>query len=424
MKRPPIIIPDSVAVAEPTLYTLPNGARLYAHSNPGQAVCRISFVFTAGTSTQTHPFVASSTENLLCEGSLRHSATQIADSLDYYGSYYEVSLDRDYAVVTFCCLTRFFEQSIPLFEEILLEPAFDSHEIEIYAEKRKQSLSIERSKSTTRARELFAIKLYGEQHPYGISSPERQYDNLQRDDIVEFYRSRYTSRCCFAVCTTDTAPEHLSRLMEFVGKIPDRGSCPDVTIPSALSAGYCYEPFKNAVQSSIRIGKVLFGRTHPDFTGMQILSYVLGGYFGSRLIKNLRERNGFTYSIFASMINMRYSGYFAIATDVGSEVTSEAVAEILREIELLCTEPIPEEELETVRRIMFGEYMRILDGPMGIVDATIEATENGTDNSYITRSIAALKAVTPEQLRDLAAKYLDPQGLTTVVVGPDTNASR
>ena len=114
---------------------------------------------------------------------------------------------------------------------------------------------------------------------------------------------------------------------------------------------------------------------------------------------------------------MRHAGYLAIATDVGSEVAERAIEEIRREVDLLRREPVSAEELETVRRIMFGEFMRILDGPMGVVDVTIEATQNGTDNSYIARSLEEIRTITPERVLDLAQRYLDPETLTTVVVG-------
>lgn len=417
MKRPAITIPDTVSVATPSQELLANGTTLYTIASEGQNVVRISLVFTAGTSTQTSPFVASATENLLSEGTLRHTAAEIAERLDYYGSYYEVSCDRDYAVLTFCSLTRFFDSSIDVFEEILTEPAFSENEIRIYADNRKQALAIERSKATTRARELFAQKLYGASHPYGISSPESCYDNLTRSNIIEFYRTHYVSGNCFAVCSTDTDTERLQRIRTFVGNLPQGISTATADIPEAHSEKYCREAFKGAAQASIRIGKVLFGRQHPDFVGMQVVSYILGGYFGSRLIQNLRERNGFTYSAFASIINLRASGYAAFATDVGCEHTEQAVTEIYNEIRRLAEEPISTTELEMVRRIMFGEFMRILDGPMGIVDVTIEAVQSGTDNGYINRALQEVRGITPERISALTLKYLDIDALTTVIVG-------
>ena len=417
MTPPEITIPQTIRVARPTEQRLSNGVRMLALTNPGQNVVRISFVFEAGTTTQHKPFVASSAQNLLSEGSSRHSAIEIAEALDYYGSYFEVSLDRDYSVITFCCLARFFEQSIGTFEEILLDPLYAPDEIAIYASKRKQSLAIERRKTATKARERFARALFGADHPYGVSYDEKHYDDITHNDLAEFYRRRYTAGNCFVVCSLDDDPARLARIAQFAEQIPQAEECKPVEIASPHSSLYDFEQVDSAVQSSIRVGKLLFGRRHPDFVGMQVVSYILGGYFGSRLINNLRERNGFTYSIFASMVNMRHAGYMAIATDVGCEVSERAVEEILYEVGHLREELVSAEELETVRRILFGEFMRILDGPMGLVDVTIEATQNGTDNGYIASSLEEIRTITPERVRDLAQRYLDPTTLTTVVVG-------
>ncbi len=416
MKAPEITIPKTISVARPVTHTLSNGVRLLGYTNPEQSVVRISFVFEAGTTTQHKPFVASSTQNMLSEGSTSHSALQIAEALDYYGSYFEVNLDRDYSVITFCCLARFFEESIKTFEEILLDPLFDSDELAIYAGKRRQNLEIERRKTSTKARERFAQALFGAAHPYGVSYHEALYNDLTHDDLVSFYRKRYCAENCFVVCTLDNNDARLARIAEFAAKIP-KGTKQNIILPPTKSSLYEYEEVEGAVQSSIRIGKLLFGRSHPDFVGMQVVSYILGGYFGSRLINNLRERNGFTYSIFASMINMRHAGYFAIATDVGAEVSERAIEEIGREIKLLQNTLTDEAELETVKRIMFGEFMRILDGPMGVLDALIEATQNNTTLDYLADSLDQIRNITPERVQQLARQYLDTDTLTTVIVG-------
>lgn len=150
---------------------------------------------------------------------------------------------------------------------------------------------------------------------------------------------------------------------------------------------------------------------------MQVLSTVLGGYFGSRLMQNLRERNGFTYGVFSAMVNFQQAGYLAIATQVGTEVTEQALNEIVKEIEILRTELIPTEELELVKNIMAGEMMRILDGPFGIADVTTENILCGFDNSHIQHNLERIRQTTPEELLSLAQRYLKPEDLVTVVAG-------
>ena len=171
------------------------------------------------------------------------------------------------------------------------------------------------------------------------------------------------------------------------------------------------------MQSSVRIGRLLFPRTHPDFVGMQVVASLLGGYFGSRLMQNLREQHGYTYGVQAAMINFDSEGYFAIATQVAREHRDDALGEIYAEIERLRHELVDEEELQMVKNVMIGEILRILDGPFGIADVTIENIMCGMDNHATEQSVATIAAITPEDVRNLAHRYLERERLVEVVVG-------
>ena len=150
---------------------------------------------------------------------------------------------------------------------------------------------------------------------------------------------------------------------------------------------------------------------------MQVVATVLGGYFGSRLMQNLRGEHGYTYGVGAAMVNFEREGYLGIAAQVGAEVTTPALREIYNEIERLRREPMPEEELSLVKNIMTGEVMRILDGPFGIADVTIENLLCGTDNGVIEENIRRIQAITPAEVQRLAVEYLRREDLTTAVVG-------
>jgi predicted Zn-dependent peptidase len=165
------------------------------------------------------------------------------------------------------------------------------------------------------------------------------------------------------------------------------------------------------------MGRLLFTRAHEDFIPMQVLSTTLGGYFGSRLMQNLRERNGFTYGVFSAMVNFQNTGYLAIATQVGTDVTEQALEQIAIEIDTLRNELVSEQELSLVKNIMAGEMMRILDGPFGIADVTTENILCGFDNSHIADNLSRIRTTTPEEIRSLAQKYLDPNDIVTVVAG-------
>jgi predicted Zn-dependent peptidase len=416
-KPPEPVIPKSVELPPVETLTLPNGLPVHLICTPGQQVTRISLVWAAGSSVQSKPFVASSTLNLLAEGSERYTSHEIAERLDFVGSYFDVNIDRDYAVATFCCLEKFFDQTLEMAGEILLRPAFPEDEVALYARKRMERLAVERAKPATRARELFSAALFGDNHPYGISSPESDYLNLRREDVREFYERFYGAGDCFAVCSIGDDGGQREALLALLSQISRGQSVVRAPFQTPRSDARRTLPIEGAVQSAIRIGRLLFPRQHPDFVGMQVVATVLGGYFGSRLIHNLREQKGYTYGVMAAMVNLREAGYLAIATEVGAEATSDAVEQIFNEMERLKTELVPEDELENVRRSMLGEVMRILDGPFGIVDVVIENLQIGGRKNYLNEFIEQVEAISPQRVMELARQYLDRERFTTVIVG-------
>lgn len=415
-QQPDIVTPRSVDMPRTTVHTAPNGVRIYVLDSDDFEVVRFTFVFHAGTAMQHKPFTASVTANMLSEGSTTMSAQQIADELDFYGSYFDVNIDRDYSYISFVSLSKFFSETAAVAEEILLRPAFEECELKSYCQKRKQSLAIERQKVDVQSRELFAEALFGKEHPYGISVPCESYDNVTREDIVSLYNELYTAANCFVVCSGRVDDTVLRRISDMVMLLP-KGAKPSVCFPAIASTPTLHRDIASALQSSIRIGRLLFARAHPDFVGMQVVAAILGGYFGSRLMQNLREEHGYTYGVMAAMVNFDREGYLAIATQVACEHRDDALREIYREIERLRTELVTEKELQMVKNMMIGEVLRILDGPFGIADVTIENIMCGVDNSYTEQNVATIFAITPEEVQRLARKYLSREAFVEVVVG-------
>ena len=229
--------------------------------------------------------------------------------------------------------------------------------------------------------------------------------------------SLYTGGNAIAVCSGHVGEEELKAIVELAEQLPE-GSAPEFRFPEPESRPFVHIERPEALQSSLRIGRLLFPRNHPDFTGMQVVATVLGGYFGSRLMRNLREQHGYTYGVMASAVNFDRAGYLAIATQVGAEVTRPALDEIFREIDRLRREPVGEEELTLTKRILTGEMMRILDGPFGIADVAIENILSHEGEGAVNRQLQEIRTITPERIQSLARQYLDPERLVTAVVGP------
>lgn len=416
IEQPEIITPRSVDMPRAVQHTASNGVKIYVLDTDDFEVVRFTFVFRAGTSMQLKSFTASATANMLGEGSTSLSAQQIADELDFYGSYFDVNIDRDYSYISFVSLSKFFSETAHVASEIVLRPAFEERELQRYCQKRKQSLAIERKKVEVQSRELFAEALFGANHPYGISASGDRYDDITRDDIIALYQRLYTAANCFVVCSGRVDDTVLRSIEEMVMTLP-AGNTPRVEFPDVESTPSIRRDIDGALQSSIRVGRMLFQRTHPDFVGMQVVAATLGGYFGSRLMQNLREEHGYTYGVMAAMVNFDREGYLAIATQVAREHRDDALREIYYEIERLRTELVPEEELQMVKNMMIGEVLRILDGPFGIADVTIENIMCGVGNEYTEQNVETIFAITPEEILRLAQKYLRREDLIETVVG-------
>ncbi len=391
-----------------------NGVDIYSILTPAQDVVRISLVFNAGIKYQDKSYIATATANLLSEGTENYTSHEIAQMLDFYGIYYDVSADREFVVITVCALGRFEEQALLFLEEVLLRPLFNEEECKVYTQKRKISLQIEREKINVISREAFAKSIFGEDHHYGTFADAAEYDNVTVADLSAFYKKHYTAKNLFVVLSGNITERLTNAVADIVAKLPDGERQHIVSPQPSRKAEVKHIKAKDSVQTALNIGRVMFDRSHPDFIAMQLTSTLLGGYFSSRLMKNLREEKGYTYGIQSALINMQDSGYFIISTQLQKEFTDDAIEEIFKEIEILKNVAPQHEELEMVKRVMVGEMLRILDGPFGIADVTIENIQNKTDNSATELMVQEIWSITPEKVQEIAKKYLAREDLSVI----------
>lgn len=412
---------DSVELIEATKAVLDNGLPVYTINAGTQNLVRIEFVFSAGIKYQTKPVVAAAVSSMLIEGTSNYSAAQIADMIDYYGAFFETEVTQDNSVLTLYSLNKHLDKTLPIIEDVLKNTVFPEHEMVTYLQNRKSKYIVNSKKVSSVARKKFAELIFGSAHSYGYFVELADYDKLKREDLLEFYNSRYGFDNCKIVVSGRVDEGVLKSLNKYFG---DK----NWAIKTSLSA---YVPreikssrqksnivFKeDAIQSAIRIGKVMFNKTHPDYLPFQLLNCVLGGYFGSRLMSNIREDKGYTYGIGSALVSLQDAGYFFISTEVGVEVCSSAIDEIFKEIKRLREEMVSEQELELVRNYMLGTFLRSADGPFALADRFKAVHDYGMGYDYYNRYLNAIKTTTPKQLQELANKYLQSDSMTELVVG-------
>jgi zinc protease len=412
---------DTINIIKANHTKFSNGIDFYSLSAGSQEIVKIEFIFKAGMYHQAASLIASSTNNLLEVGSKSYSANQISDGIDFYGSFLELHVEQDFAIVSLFSLNKYLNESLKFIEELIKYPTFPDDEFKLYITNKKQNHFINSQKGDVLVRRKFSQLLYGEKHPYGLTVVDNDFDRINISEIKDFFSQYYTSNNCTIIASGNLPDSITETLNSFFGE-KKWGQTNDLILPKSYSIEttkqqkhFIYK--EDAIQSAIRVGRVLFNKTHPDYFKFQVLNAILGGYFGSRLMANIREDKGYTYGIGSGVVNLVNTGSFYISTEVGNNVTSQTLKEIYKEIKILREKLVSVDELETVRNYILGQFLRSVDGPFALADKFKAIWEYNLDYTYFDLYFNAIKTVTPNDIIDLANKYLQEKDLLECVVG-------
>ncbi|MES2567416.1 MAG: pitrilysin family protein [Bacteroidota bacterium] len=411
---------DKIDIQQAVEHTLSNGIKVYTIDSGSQELTKIEFVFKAGMYYQSQPLLASATNNLLETGTKNYTANELSDNIDFFGSFFECSVEQDYSSLALYSLNKYLDKSLHYVEDIIKNPIFPKDEFEIYISNKKQKHIVNSEKVAVVARRRFSELIFGEKHPYGVAVKDEDFDKLRLENIIEFYKTFYHSGNCTIMASGKLPSNLIETLGQFFGKTT-WGHVQTIPMPKALldttkQQKHLIEK-PEAIQSAVRVGRYLFNKRDPDYFQFQVLNTILGGYFGSRLMTNIREDKGYTYGIGSGLASLVNAGYFFISTEVGVDVTNNTLTEIYKEIKLLREELVDAEELETVRNYVLGQFLRSVDGPYSLADKFKAIWEFGLGYDYFEKYFAAVKAITPEEIKDLANKYLKEEDLIELVVG-------
>ena len=411
---------EKIELIKATEKRLRNNIPVYSINAGTQELIKIEFLFAAGMYHQHLPLQAATVNAMLEEGTSKMTAAQIADAVDYYGAFLETSISQDHASVVLYTLNKHLKSTLPVVEQIIKDSSFPQHELDTHLQNKKQKFLVNSQKVANVARKRFAELVFGAKHPYGVNVKETDFDRIDQTLLKDFYSKFYRANSCQIILAGKIEDDVFTVLDEHFGGNDWVGN-DNLKQPNALIASATEREqliYKDdALQSAIRIGKVLFNKTHPDFQSMQVLNTVFGGYFGSRLMSNIREDKGYTYGIGSGIASLQHSGYFFISTEVGVDVCKNAINEIYFEMDRLREELVPESELELVKNYLLGTFLRSVDGPFAMADKFKGILEYNLSYDYFDKYIATIKAVSASQLRNLANTYFDKNSMIELVVG-------
>lgn len=402
------------------LATLDNGIPVYAIRSEEQDTLQLELVFPAGTWYETELLVAAGTNFLMKNGTSQRTALDINETVEYYGAYLNRNCYHENATYTLHCLSKHTASLLPVLQEVILDPVFPEEELAIYTQNMKQKLVVNLQKCEFVANRHIDKYLFGEFHPYGRVSSMMAYDALQPESLRAFYRNHYTYNRCKIFIAGKMPEDMIPMLNQYFGSTPWNGEShtlrPELPILPAEEKKYRIFNDENGVQGAVRIARPFPNRYHPDFPKMLVLNTIMGGYFGSRLMSNIREEKGYTYGINSQVYNFRQASAINIHTEAGRDVCEATVAEVYKELARLRNEPVPEEELSLVRNFMIGSALGDLDGAFNLIQRWKNLILNDLDEQYFYNNIRTIKTITAEELQQLAQQYYREEDFYELVV--------
>jgi zinc protease len=399
---------------------LKNGVEVYAINLGTQETMMVNWVFNAGNWYEEKNLVAAATNYLIKNGTSSRDAFAINEHFEFFGSYLNRTCQNETAEITLHCLSRHASSLLPAVAELIQDSIFPEEELNIFRKNMQQRLEVSLMKSDFVAGRLIDSYLFGEHHPYGRFSTQADYASLEREELRIFFEEYYKHGSC-VIFVAGRLPENILEEIESnFGSLPIKplmtSGFKPMPITPAKSKKYSIVNDPQGVQGAIRIARNFPNRHHPDFQKAQVLNHIFGGFFGSRLMANIREDKGYTYGIYSYLVNQIQDSAWMISTEAGKEVCDATITEIYREMKLLCDEPVSKDELQTARNAMIGTILGDLDGPFQVLGRWKNILLNQLDEKYFYRGIEIIKTISAEELRELARKYFEPDNYYELVV--------
>lgn len=416
---PPIQSIREIELPRYKKHTLDNGVPVYFVNQGSQSLIKLDIVFHGGRHAETYRTQSKAHGSLLKDGSKNSTSEQISDKIDFYGASYTTKSSLDYTTITVFCLTRFFEKLCPVISEILYDPSFPEKEIKKYIRNSQQNLKMSLSKNEMVAYRELSSLIFGDQNVYGYNTDSKDFEQNSKMKLLEFHhRMLQNQPCRIFISGKYDEGKILPLINQYFGQYAHE--TPDTIsyhFDGQLKFGKHHFSSKNKHQVCLRMGRHFGNRKHPHYSQLAFLSNVLGGFFGSRLMKNIREDKGYTYNIYSDLDIYRYDGYFYLHTEMDKSYLEPVRTEIKKEFDQLKNQYISNEEIEMNKNYIMGNLMNAIDGPFNAINMIKSMAMNEIDEEDMMESIEALANMDKKTIQETANQYLNLDDFATVIVG-------
>ncbi len=417
-KAPQFSLPSEFTLPAPQQFQLSKGNRLFFFRTPGIDAVKLEVIGASSRSTlpNLHALIPSFTLQMLQEGTTQASAQQLAEFFDYHGAEVYPTLSYTQEGLSLLCIKKHLFALLPTFISLFTEATFPVENLEKRKSQRKLSLKLDQEKPSSRAGLLFKKGLFGSEHPYGQEITEAHISEITPELLKAYYQTQLWKDCSLFL-SGDFTLQELDTLVAQLEQLPLKhgAQLQELAIPS--STLIFEEDKEGAVQSSIRLGAWAIPKKHADYPALAVFNTLLGGYFGSRLVKNIREDKGHTYGIHSTLVELDQYAYWMIAADVKKEHQKEVFEEIDKEIHRLRSELADSEEIEILRNYLVGQLFSKFSSPFDLIEQFKGVYYSGLDFSFYENRFNYLKKFTAADLLNIGEQYFSSEDRVKVRVG-------
>ncbi|WP_018344613.1 M16 family metallopeptidase [Cytophaga aurantiaca] len=395
-----------------------NGNILHKFALGTQPVVRVEWIFNTGSRVEDKIGTSFFTSKMLAEGTPGYTSTAVQEFLAQYGAFLEIHPGNERINITLFCLEKYLTELVPFIKSLLTESIFPEEQLVKMKQIQSQGIQVNQEKTAYLAGVAFRELLYNNNHTYGKHLSIETIAALEHSDLTSFFKNELDNKQCNIILTGGFSKETVVLIEKLFGTDAVKQTNAKQKLPALLKpAREVVIEKEGSVQTSIRYGRILFNHTHEDYFDAYILNEILGGYFGSRLMQNIREEKGYTYGINSSIVSLQEGGYFVIGTDVKREFTKNTIVEIEKELQILIDTLVSENELDTVKNYMLGSFVGDIQTPFSIADKYKTIYYHGLGYDYYDRFFARIQSITAADIQKVAKKYFVPSEMSYVIAG-------
>ncbi len=400
-----------------TFFTLDNGLRAYALREGTEEVVSIQFIFKAGKFYADNFLLPEFVAKTITDGTVRLDSESISEKLAFHAASFSAAVGSDFFSADLTCLNKHLPDLLPLTADFFREAIFPEKEFELFRERAIQAQKVSFEKVNYLALNIFREKLFGKEHPYGFRIEDiSQLKDISRDEVKKFYEGHIADAPCDIFIAGRFDEKAVSLLNKHFGKTEPKQitAAKGIKLP-AFRPETLYVEKENANQTCIRTGFPAISPQNEDYFAYMMLNEILGGYFGSRLMKNIREEKGLTYGIYSNLSVLRHASMFSVQAEVNKDNAKEALAEIFKEMQILTEEKVGEEELRIVKNSVTGGYIGSLTTPFEVMEKIKTQVLNDFPDDFYDKFIDKISEVSSEKILATAQKYFTQEKLTVMV---------